>query len=64
MQIALNRRQSGGYVAVLDVVADEQPLEIQIHSGKSGSRSRLSLAVVLRTPGDDFELIAGFLYSE
>ena len=39
-----------------DVLAAEEPLEIRI-----GGRS---FAVTMRTPGDDFDLVAGFLVSE
>jgi len=41
---------------VEDLVAIEEPLEIQIGG--------LSLAVVMRTPGHDLELVRGFLVSE
>lgn len=40
----------------LDRVAIEEPLEIRIHDQP--------LAVVMRTPGDDIELAAGFLHAE
>lgn len=39
-----------------DVVAIEEPLEIRI-----GDRP---LAVIMRTPGDDFDLAAGFVFTE
>ncbi len=39
-----------------DSLATEEPLEIRV-----GGRS---LAVTMRTPGDDFDLVAGFLVSE
>lgn len=39
-----------------DVLAAEEPLEIRI-----GGRS---FAVTMRTPGDDFDLVGGFLVSE
>ncbi|MGH9306478.1 MAG: formate dehydrogenase accessory sulfurtransferase FdhD [Acidimicrobiales bacterium] len=39
-----------------DVLAVEEPLELRIHGR--------SLAVTMRTPGDDFDLAAGFLVSE
>jgi FdhD protein len=43
-----------------DNVAVEEPLEIRIVAG----RQRHSLAVTMRTPGNDFELAAGFALSE
>jgi len=43
-----------------DLVATEEPLEIRVHYGESFETA----AVTMRTPGDDFELAAGFLRSE
>lgn len=43
-----------------DTLATEEPMEMRL---VSGSR-RQSIAVTMRTPGADFELAAGFLYSE
>jgi FdhD protein len=42
--------------AVLDELAVEEPLEIRINGRPAG--------VTMRTPGDDFELVAGFLLTE
>lgn len=39
-----------------DVLAAEEPLEIRF--------GNMSFAVTMRTPGDDFDLVAGFLVSE
>jgi FdhD protein len=39
-----------------DLVAREEPLEIQVNGAP--------LAVVMRTPGDDLDLVAGFLVTE
>ena len=48
-----------------DVVAVEEPLEIRLAwSGPDGRPLRRAVTVTMRTPGDDFELAAGFLFSE
>src|ERR1700680_5262965 len=52
MQVA-----SGGAVTWLsDDVSTEEPREIRVGS--------TSLSVTMRTPGDDFDLVAGFLITE
>ncbi len=56
-------RVRGGLIAKTkrrDSVVTEEPLEIRL---VAGSESR-ALAVTMRTPGADFELAAGFLFSE
>ena len=47
-----------------DTVAVESPLEIRIVFGASELRKDRSLSITMRTPGNDFELAAGFLLSE
>jgi FdhD protein len=49
---------------VADVLAVEEPLEIQLAYGPSDARSVKSISVTMRTPGHDFELAAGFLMTE
>jgi len=49
---------------VQDRLATEEPLEIQLGFGPVGSRQRKSISVTMRTPGNDFELAAGFLMTE
>ena len=49
---------------VADVVAVEEPLEIQLAYGPRDARSVKSISVTMRTPGHDFELAAGFLMTE
>lgn len=45
---------------LIDDLATEEPLEIRL----SAQGATQSLAVTMRTPGNDFELVAGFLFSE
>jgi FdhD protein len=49
---------------VADVIAVEEPLEIQLAYGPSDARRVKSISVTMRTPGHDFELAAGFLMTE
>ncbi len=48
----------------VDMVAIEEPLEIQLGSWTSGRFSHRTISITMRTPGDDFELAAGFLFTE
>src|SRR5262245_17159384 len=61
----------------LDEVATEEPLEIRLRAGLARCRGELpvfyrrgqggeqrTVAITMRTPGNDFELAAGFLYGE
>ena len=43
-----------------DYLVVEEPLEISIQAGGKTQ----NVAITMRTPGDDYELAAGFLYSE
>lgn len=47
-----------------DLVAVEEPLEIRVGYGKAGERQQRNISVTMRTPGHDFELAAGFLFTE
>ncbi len=58
-RIALHRSER-----FLDAVAIEEPLEIRLRYWFKGAQRTESLALTMRTPGHDFELAAGFLYSE
>ena len=47
-----------------DLMAVEEPLEIRIGFGPIGDRTQKSLSVTMRTPGHDYELATGFLFTE
>lgn len=47
-----------------DLLAVEDPIEIRLGFGEITNRQQKSIAVTMRTPGHDFELALGFLYSE
>lgn len=50
--------------SVDDSVAVEEPLEIRLGYATSEGRTATSVSITMRTPGNDAELAAGFLYSE
>ena len=48
-----------------DPVATEEPLEIQLsYTKRGGVRVTKSVAITMRTPGDDAALAAGVLFTE
>lgn len=47
-------------VARRDYVITEEPLELRLLAGEE----KTSVAITMRTPGNDFELAAGFLFAE
>ena len=48
-----------------DVVADEEPLEIRLgYVDSTKGRVHKSIAITMRTPGQDIQLTLGFLFSE
>jgi FdhD protein len=55
-EYSITRYDSGEFVEKMDHVAAEEPLEIRVEG--------TSVAIVMRTPGHDEELTAGFLLSE
>lgn len=47
-----------------DAVAVEEPLEIRLGRNEDGRLTHRPVSITMRTPGDDFELAAGFLFTE
>ena len=51
-------------VSAQDVLAVEEPMEIRLGYEENGHRTSRSLSITMRTPGDDFDLALGFLFTE
>lgn len=47
-----------------DLLAVEEPLEIRLGFGAADKRQQQKISVTMRTPGNDFELALGFLFTE
>src|SRR5688572_10663819 len=47
-----------------DVLAVEEPLEIRVGFRENGRQIHKAVSITMRTPGSDFELAAGFLFTE
>ena len=62
--ITINQSTQGTNKEVSDEVAVEEPLEFHILFGSQASREQKNIAITMRTPGKDFQLVLGFLYSE
>lgn len=62
--VSVTQATTAGFVSRLDVVAVEEPMEIRIVFGPPEKRRSKSLSITMRTPGHDFELTAGFLFTE
>ena len=58
------RVKCGEIVMLQDDIAVEEPLEIQLAYGAAHDRKAKSISITMRTPGNDFDLAAGFLMTE
>lgn len=55
---------TAGWTEGPDTVVEEEPLEIRLRFGPAEDRQERTLAVTMRTPGQDSDLVRGFLLSE
>ena len=62
--ISIQKISAGKMSELNDQVAVEEPLEIQLAYSTSTGRMQKNIAVTMRTPGNDEELTAGFLFTE
>jgi FdhD protein len=63
-EITLIKYKNQQFQTVTDALALEEPLEIRLNFGSLQDRRKMSLAVTMRTPGNDEDLVAGFLLTE
>jgi len=62
--ISIHKINAGEISETEDKVAVEEPLEIQLAYSSPTGRMQKNIAVTMRTPGNDKELAAGFLFTE
>ena len=62
--IDIEKRRDGERQSLADSVAVEEPLEIRLGFSTPDGRAVRSISITMRTPGNDEELAAGFLYGE
>ena len=62
--VDIRKVRNGVPEAVADFVAVEEPLEIRLGFSTPDGRATRSVSITMRTPGNDRELAAGFLYTE
>lgn len=63
-EIAITQVEQVSCYQLSDLVAVEEPMEIRIVFGPPERRRSKSLSITMRTPGNDFELAIGFLFTE
>src|SRR6185436_3710536 len=63
-QTNIKKFSDSGIESKPDLLAIEEPLEIRVGFGSMGDRQQRNLSVTMRTPGHDFELAVGFLFTE
>jgi FdhD protein len=62
--IKIKKINAGGQMEVDDELAVEEPLEIQLAWQDATGFVQKNISVTMRTPGNDAELAAGFLFTE
>ncbi len=62
--IPVIKYNNGTQTSTVDLLAVEEPLEIRLGYGPKNNRQQINIAVTMRTPGNDFELATGFLFTE
>lgn len=64
LAVEISKVRAGVAESLADSVAVEEPLEIRLGYSTPDGRATRSISITMRTPGNDRELAAGFLYTE
>lgn len=64
VSVQTQKLRAGDFQTVVDSVATEEPLEIRIVRNGGAEPTSTRISVTMRTPGNDFELAVGFLFTE
>jgi len=62
--VKISRISNGQRATLNDSVAVEEPLEVRLAFSTPDGRATRSISITMRTPGNDHELAAGFLFGE
>jgi len=62
--VKITKVNESNFQIIDDLLAIEEPLEIRIGYGNKADRKQKNISVTMRTPGHDFELALGFLFTE
>ena len=62
--VAIEKVTGSKSICFTDTLSVEEPLEIRLSADFGGRRSSRVVAVTMRTPGEDCDLAAGFLFTE
>lgn len=63
-RVRVRRFESADWTGREDLLAVEEPLEIRVDVPAGDGRTEIPVSVTMRTPGNDFQLAAGFLLGE